>query len=896
MVIQAYRTQPYATTHENRIFDALLNRLEEVWGSLEEIVLLLGNFQCQGYEIDAAVLKKHSITVIDFKDYGGLINFSENGKWFADETEIKGGNKVNPFIQIRNNKFALVKVLEKISFPLGNQPNLGHISGLALFHKPIKFDERQLPPNIERWFHIVDFERAVERLSQITSREISFSNQDLVHLASSLSIPEYIRVGSGIKAATTSVKGFDTDNIELPSSLHSTISQVEIFLESLERIMLITGMIGTGVEQLLNAIASKALKNGRNYTILAPNRRIASRYEVEAGSIYTHIYSANPKLDKEKFIYDLAENKDAENQLYIIGDSHLISDSIFETDDSRYGSGQLLTDFLSFSNLQDSQRQIIFIGDPFQLTRGKADESSLSNQRLQVITNFQANEVSLDRILPQRENDLFVVNCLKLAQSIKENSFNQIHISTDNFQVIEAPSEQIPKHQILKNLFTQDPKLTKFVAFSHAETNKINNWLRKKIFERADNISPGDIVHIHNSFSIENKDELERPIYVPNDSFAEVIAVNDNVEPLVQSLKGRDRPVAVHFLKVKARLMHDSKEVEFLCLKNYLYAEKPEVDKDTLVALYVSTKSKFDRLWKNRNRDLTDTEEANTFYSFELARFLRNNPYFNAARLRFGYALTLHRAQGQRFKTVVANMDTGQGQTNEAYFRWIYTLFSVVEHKIVLSNIPLITPFYKTIWDASQGKLDSIRPRDLIAFDPDNEAGNTDIPNLFISDKALKNLYLHIRNTIKPTGIVIHSCKHHKYQEVYDFEHESNGTSCSLRIHYNGKYQVTRIETVTSEPSEFASQVRHFITSGVRLETALHKEIFNLIKEKLDLHKILIQSIEHHNFQEIYYLKSDADFIKIQIFYDAPGFITKIIPAAYTSLAVAEKIRLALGV
>jgi len=896
MAIQAYRTQPYATTHENRIFDALLGRLEEVWGNSEDLVLLLGNFHCQGSEIDAAVLKKDSITVIDFKDYGGLINFSENGRWLADTTEIKGGNKPNPFIQIRGNKFALLKVLEKISFPSGNQPNLGHISGLALFHKPIKFDEGQLPPNIERWFHIVDFDHAVERLSQITSREISFSNQDLVHLSKTLSIPEYIPLGSGIKAATSSVKGFDTDEIELPDSLHPAISQVEIFLESPERMMVITGMIGTGVEQLLIAIAFKALKNGRNFTILAPNRRIASRYEVETDSIYTHIYSANPKLDKEKFIYDLAENKDAENQLYIIGDSHLISDSIFETDDSRYGSGQLLADFLSFSNLQDSERQIIFLGDPFQLTRGKADESALCNQRLQAITNFQANEVPLDRIIPQRENDLFVINCLKLAQSIKEDSFNQIHISVDNLQVIEAPSEQISKHQILKNLFTEDPKRTKFVAFSHAETNQINNWVRKKIFEREDNISTGDIVHIHNSFSIENKDDLERPIYVPNDSFAEVIAVNDNIEPIVQSLKGRDKPVAVHFLKVQARLMPDSKKIEFLCLKNYLYAEKPEVDKDTLVALHVSTKAKFDRLWKNKNSNLTDIEGANTLYSFELARFLRNNAYFNAARLRFGYALTLHRAQGQRFKTVIGNMDTGQGQTNEAYFRWIYTLFSVVQDNIILSNIPLITPFHKTIWDASQGKLDSIRPRDLIAFNHDNEAGNTDIPNLSIPDKALRNLYLHLVNVLQSEGIVVHSYKHHNYQEIYDFGRKDNSASCSLRFHYNGKYQVTRVETVKSEPIKFANQVCDFITSGVRLETDFQRKIFDLVKEKLDLQKILIQSIEHHNFQEVYYLKSEDSGIKLQIFYDGDGFVTRIVPAAYTDSKVAGEVRLALGV
>jgi hypothetical protein len=894
MAIQAYRTQPYTTTHENRIFDALLGRLEEVWCNSEDLVLLLGNFQCQGSEIDAAVLKKNSITVIDFKDYGGLIKFSENGRWLADETEVKGGSKPNPFIQIKNNKFALLKVLEKISFPSGNQPNLGHISGLAIFHKPIKFDEKQLPSNIERWFHIVDFDYAVERLSQITSREINLSNQDLEQISETLSIPEYVPVGSGIKAATSSVKGFNGDEIELPNSLHSAISQVEMFLESPERMMIITGMIGTGLEHLLSAIAFKALKNGRNSTILAPNRRIASRYEVEANSIYTHIYSANPKLDKEKFIYDLADNKDSENQLYVVGDAHLISDSIFETDDSRYGSGQLLTDFISFSNLQDSERQIIFLGDPFQLTRGKADESALCNQRLQAITDSQAGEISLDCILPGNENDLFVRNCLKLAKCINELTFNQIYIATDNLQVIDAPIKQKLKHQRLQDLFIKDPKFTKFIAFSHAEVNQINSWLRQRVFGRGDTITAGDIINIHNSFSVGNKDDFERPIYVSNDSFAEVISVREDIKPLVQPLKGRDKPVTVHFLKIQARLIQDFKEIEFLCLKNYLYAEKPEVDKDTLVALYVSTKAKFDRDWKNGNSD--NVEETNTLYSFELAKFLRNNPYFNAARLRFGYALTLHRAQGQRFKAVIGNMDTGQGQTNEAYFRWIYTLFSVVQDKIILSNIPLITPFHRTIWDASQGKLDSIRPRDLIAFDPNNEAGNRDSLNYSISEKALRNLYLHIVNSLQLEGIVIHSYKHHNYQEVYCFKNESNDASCSLRIHYNGKYQVTRIETVRSDPSEFASQVCEFITSGVHLKTALQKKIFDLMKEKLDLHKISIQSIEHHNFQEIYYLRVEANAIKLQIFYDGDGFVTRIIPAAYTSLKVAEEVRLALGV
>lgn len=899
MVIQAYRTQPYATTHENRIFDALLNELKKVWGDSEDLVLLLGNFHCQGSEIDAAVLKKDSITVIDFKDYGGLIKFSENGRWLAGEIEIKGGSKPNPYIQVKHNKFALLRRLERISFPSGRQPELGHISGLVLFHKSITFDDRQVPPKIERWFHVVDFDHAIERLSQITSREINLSNQDLEYIAKTLSIPEYILVGSGVKAITSPKTVINTSDSELPKSLEVAISQIETFLQSSERILIITGMIGTGLEQLLNAIVAKALVQRRNSSVLAPNRRIASHYSVEANSIYNHIYSSNPRLDKEKFIYDLTDNKDTEKHLYVVSDAHLISDSRFETDDSRrYGSGQLLTDFLSFIDINKSERQIIFLGDPFQLTRGKADESALCNERLQAITKFQVNEISLDCILTERENDLFVGNCLKLAKCIKKGIFNQINITTDGLRCIESPTDKTPKHQLLQNLFIRESKFTKFVAFSHREVNQINNWLRQNIFGRGDTISTGDVVHVHNSFYVKNKDDLEPPIYVSNDSFAEVIAVSEDVKPLVQPLKGRDKPVTVPFLKIKARLIHNSKEIDFLCLKNYLYAEKPEVDTDTLVALYVSAKVRFRQYRKKwdeetQNDDVESLEESNN--SSELAKFLRNDPYFNAARLRFGYALTLHRAQGQQFKTVIANMDTGQGQTNDAYFRWVYTLFSIVQDQIILFNIPLITPFYKAIWDDSQGRLvDSIRPRDLIAFDPDAEVGNTSIPNLSISEKPLINLYLYIVGSLKNQAIDVKSYKHHNYQEIYEFEQRNGKALCSLRLHYNGRYQVTRIEILKSEPAEFASQVCNVISSNVRLETDFQKKIYDLMKEKLEQYEVLIQSIEHHNFQEVYYLKSKIGNVKLQFFYNGDGFVTRIIPVEYTDLQVAEKVRLAL--
>lgn len=239
-------------------------------------------------------------------------------------------------------------------------------------------------------------------------------------------------------------------------------------------------------------------------------------------------------------------------------------------------------------------------------------------------------------------------------------------------------------------------------------------------------------------------------------------------------------------------------------------------------------------------------------------------------------------------------MDIEQGKTSESYFRWVYTLLSIPQEQIILSNIPEITPFYKVIWDSTQGKLDTVRPINLIAFDPNIEVDNGSISQFSISDKPLKNLCLYIVDSIKSEGINVCSYKHHNYQEVYDFEDRMNQSSCSLRLHYNGKYQITRIESIRSEPVEFASNVRELITSSVRLETDFQKQVYNFLKEKLATNKILIQSIEHNNFQEIYYLKLEDENLKLRIDYDGDGFITKVAPLGYTSIKIVEAVHLVL--
>ena len=94
-------------------------------------------------------------------------------------------------------------------------------------------------------------------------------------------------------------------------------------------------------------------------------------------------------------------------------------------------------------------------------------------------------------------------------------------------------------------------------------------------------------------------------------------------------------------------------------------------------------------------------------------------------------------------------MDTGQGPTNAAYFRWVYTLFFVTQNKLFLLKFPSITPFFKTTWNDSKSQLNSVVFKDLIAFDPDSAAGNKNISTFPIQEKSLKNLYLYLVEILK---------------------------------------------------------------------------------------------------------------------------------------------------
>ena len=192
MPFKAYLPTGFVHSHENRMFEQLTKLLAASFGPDKESVYLIGNAMFEDKELDAVLLKKNALFVIDMKDYGGLIHFSENAEWFADEVEVKGGAHGNPYRQIRANKFALLNFLQRNGpriLPPPETSQYWHICGVVLFGRDIQFDEK-MPQSISDWFTICDFQSLLKAIDPFRTRQRQLSESDLERMVGCLDLNE----------------------------------------------------------------------------------------------------------------------------------------------------------------------------------------------------------------------------------------------------------------------------------------------------------------------------------------------------------------------------------------------------------------------------------------------------------------------------------------------------------------------------------------------------------------------------------------------------------------------------------------------------------------------------------------------------------------------------------
>jgi len=878
MSLLAYRGTPFKHTHENIAFDGLYHQLAEIAGKCGEPVRLFGNFLVGGSEIDAAIMLPHAILVVDFKHYGGAVAFSENGQWTADGVLVKGGNHRNPLLQLRDNKYALLNWLKRSGvLDRKRGHDLGRISAMVLFDRPIQFDSASLPPKVAPWFHVVDTEHCVERVAAIRTDQINLTVSELDRVAAELRLDEYSPPGaeSGIGTAP------QVPGIRLAAGLLAPLNALRKSIDGdAHTVHIVAGMLGTGIESLLAACYQELVQDAYCVVVLAPNQSIAARKPIPARSIYSLVYdTGSPQEEGDLIVYPVARNQDSLETVYLVADAHLVTSSLLPVLDlRRYGSGCLLDDLLHFASLPESDRQVVFFGDPYQLGRGPANRSSLCAEHVRQLTGKDVFTLELEHV-EEPARDARTRNAVAIVRQLRASVYNQLSLETD-----QALTETKNLSADLAAAFGGDPVRAKVITYSNASANAWNRTVRDAVFKRSIGLEPGDIVHIHNSPIASDPDDPMQPANVPGGSFAQILRVHGSPMVIRQSLKGRPKPIEIALARVDVQLVEETRGIaSFFYSCDYLEAQTPTMERDTLLALRVNALS---RCGEHRGSGQSATSENR-------AACLRSDPYLNAAHARFGFALTLHRAQGKTYPLVLADLCTEFGLATEEYFRWIYTLLAVSDGRLIVSNIPTITPFTGVDWDESQAKLGTAHGGNLVPYDPKRETSGRIPAGMENQPGELVNLYLHLADAVAPKRLRVDVQTHHRFQELYKFVSDA-GEWCVLALMYNKRFEVTRIERRECTSAAFAGSVQETVTSRLSAEDAFPLLILGAFSAMIKPKSFRVSGITHRPYREIYTIEHASGSLLLHLDYNSSGFVTRIAPQEYTDAGLIDELRKAL--
>ena len=252
--------------------------------------------------------------------------------------------------------------------------------------------------------------------------------------------------------------------------------------------------------------------------------------------------------------------------------------------------------------------------------------------------------------------------------------------------------------------------------------------------------------------------------------------------------------------------MSSGKEVEIRYLPDYLAAEKPDLSPDQMIALQIWARedadlelaSEKEELQKLKEQKSDNYKEKKSQFDQRFMMLIMFSPILNAARLRYAYALTVHRARTYLpFSNVILSAAMSHDTENHAtdsYFRWLYTATVCTADTMQLLDYPILTPLSKAEWKVGEAKISPWVIKKRFYYDKSRTPSSADLAQSIpdgasFSDPELLALYLKVCEQLQECSWEVQSITHNPYCERYLFIRE--GSEIVIEFSYNGEFDVT---------------------------------------------------------------------------------------------------------
>jgi hypothetical protein len=665
------------------------------------------------------------------------------------------------------------------------------------------------------------------------------------------------------------------------------LASLEAFLSDPEqRVFLLKGYAGTGKTFLAKGITEFLAAQGRAFRLAAPTGRAAKIISQKTGrparTLHSQIYDfsdlreyavGDGELGSEtfKFHAGIASNQDQANTVYIVDEASLVSDAYSESEFFRSGSGYLLRDLIEYVGFThgENDRKLIFVGDAAQLPPvGMATSPALDTEYLRQNFGLSAAEYELRAVLRQKADSGVIRNVMPLRESLLRHTFSSLEfVFNDDVRRLRS-DEVLPLYMALRG--AGGPTDAMVITHSNVEAAKLNRAIRKELFPDRDVVGPGDRL-------IVTANTILSGVFLANGEFVDVADAGDVVERRTVNLRHRNAEtgavesleVPLVFRDITLTLPSGDGGESVLSAKiidDHLHGDAAGLGAAQQRALYVDFLKRHPGLNNGSDRE-------------RIGRILRQDPYFNALRVRFGYAVTCHRAQGGEWGSVFVSCPAGQNPRTAEYFRWMYTAMTRSSSKLYLIDPPEIR---------------------LKVVGMGGQSGDAADPAGGGADRALRleafqmDVLARVRQAIDGSGIVIEDVAHHQYQEAFYFS--QGAETARVNISYNGKFAITGVALPGAGflREKLGELLMHMVGQSVgasgqvplgegradpRLPSrpflkAFHNRLLPVLEEK----GITVLDLKEQAWSQRYTFGRGTEVVAVDIFYDGRDRLKKCMP------------------
>ena len=423
---------------------------------------------------------------------------------------------------------------------------------------------------------------------------------------------------------------------------------------------LLQGYAGTGKTTLVTTLVKTLPQIGMRYQLMAPTGRAAkvlSGYTGKtASTIHRKIYRFQQYADGS-FRMTRAENK-SKNTIFIVDECSMIADD-FANERS------LLDDLINYVFSGENCR-LLLIGDNAQLPPVGLDNSPANDiNMLKNSFNLTVASYELTEVMRQEEESGILWNATELRKALMAlTALTPLMplFTTTGFNDVHRIEPQEFEELLWQNFNGKNTNDAVIICKSNKRANMYNQAIRARILQEEGEIATGDkLMVVKNNYFW--TDEDQKVSFIANGDMIELMRINNTEEMY-----------GFHFADVEIQLTdyQDAPNLSVKILLETLTSDSPAL-----------TQEESDRLYRAVEEDYMDIPNKRDRY-----KAMRQNPYFNALQVKFGYALTCHKTQGGQWPTVFLDapfVPEGEGlQVSD--LRWFYTAVTRAQKQLFFVN------------------------------------------------------------------------------------------------------------------------------------------------------------------------------------------------------------------